>query len=338
VPLGLAPDIGRHANEAAHFDGFASPQRLKNEADTSFLALIATHPKFHLKTNAEVVELLGADDTAATIVGVRLRDGHVLRAPLVLLAGGALHSPRLLSHYLSATGLDRTLPAARQVGRNLKLHLLTALIAVSYPRITDLIRKTMLLTHQRHAHSSAQPLGFDAELLASLIPKFVPGVVGRLVGARAYGFFLQTEDGSDPRNRVISGADGVPVLDFDERRLTAALREHRAFTRSLQRALLRAGMLSVTQRIGLNGTAHVCGTLVCGRNPNESVVDAEGRVHGMRGLYVVDGSVLPRSSRVNPALTIYAWGLRVAERIGADFGARESAESVAYQPETADVR
>jgi choline dehydrogenase-like flavoprotein len=29
----------------------------------------------------------------------------------------------------------------------------------------------------------------------------------------------------------------------------------------------------------------------------------------------VDGSVLPRSSRVNPALTIYAWALRVASRI-----------------------
>jgi choline dehydrogenase-like flavoprotein len=30
---------------------------------------------------------------------------------------------------------------------------------------------------------------------------------------------------------------------------------------------------------------------------------------------VTDGSVLPRSSRVNPALTIYAWGLRVASRL-----------------------
>jgi choline dehydrogenase-like flavoprotein len=26
---------------------------------------------------------------------------------------------------------------------------------------------------------------------------------------------------------------------------------------------------------------------------------------------VVDGSILPRSSRVNPSLSIYAWGLRV---------------------------
>ena len=35
----------------------------------------------------------------------------------------------------------------------------------------------------------------------------------------------------------------------------------------------------------------------------------------MDGLYVVDGSILPRSSRVNPALTIYAWALRVADSL-----------------------
>jgi choline dehydrogenase-like flavoprotein len=35
----------------------------------------------------------------------------------------------------------------------------------------------------------------------------------------------------------------------------------------------------------------------------------------MKSLYVVDGSILPRSSRVNPSLTIYAWALRVADNI-----------------------
>jgi choline dehydrogenase-like flavoprotein len=35
-------------------------------------------------------------------------------------------------------------------------------------------------------------------------------------------------------------------------------------------------------------------------------------VYGMENLYVVDGSILPRSSRVNPSLSIYAWALRVA--------------------------
>jgi choline dehydrogenase-like flavoprotein len=38
----------------------------------------------------------------------------------------------------------------------------------------------------------------------------------------------------------------------------------------------------------------------------------------MKSLYVVDGSILPRSSRVNPSLTIFAWSLRAAERLAAD--------------------
>jgi choline dehydrogenase-like flavoprotein len=36
----------------------------------------------------------------------------------------------------------------------------------------------------------------------------------------------------------------------------------------------------------------------------------------MANVYVADGSVLPRSSRANPALTIYAWGLRLASHLG----------------------
>jgi len=55
--------------------------------------------------------------------------------------------------------------------------------------------------------------------------------------------------------------------------------------------------------------------MIAGDDPANSVVDPEGRVHGMEGLYVVDGSVLPRSSRVNPSLSIYGWGLRVADRL-----------------------
>src|SRR5262249_19617389 len=114
----------------------------------------------------------------------------------------------------------------------------------------------------------------------------------------------------------------LPILDYDEARVLPAMREHRAFTRALQRALARAGMVSFTRRIGLTGTAHACGSLVCGRSADDSVVDGDGRVHGMQGLYVVDGSVLPRSSRVNPSLTIYAWGLRAGHRVAQQFQGR----------------
>ena len=63
------------------------------------------------------------------------------------------------------------------------------------------------------------------------------------------------------------------------------------------------------------GTAHALGSMVTGHDPVRSVVDPLGKVHGMKGLHVADGSVLARSSRVNPALTIYAWGLRLGERL-----------------------
>src|SRR5262249_28285875 len=96
------------------------------------------------------------------------------------------------------------------------------------------------------------------------------------------------------------------------------------FTRAFQRALAKAALLAVTKRVGLSGTAHACGTLRAGHDASDSVVDAGGRVHGMEGLYVVDGSILPRSSRVNPSLTIYAWGLRIGDLVAQEFMSQQT--------------
>jgi len=320
MPMGLAAEISAHRAEAAHFDGFASVRGLKNEAETSILSRLRSQPNFRLMVNAEAHALLGSPASPTTIAGVRLADGRELQARRVFLAAGALHSPRILARYLAAGGLSVKLPAAARVGCYLKLHLLTAMVALSSRSMSDLIRKTVVLTDERFPHSSVQPLGFDSELIATLVPKFVPGFVRRQIGRRSYGFFLQTEDGSDARNRIIEDPEGSApaVLDYDEARLASAAREHRAFTRAFQRALFRAGLVGLTRRIGLSGTAHACGSLICGRDATDSVVDAGGRVHGIQGLYVVDGSVLPRSSRVNPSLTIYAWALRVADLVASE--------------------
>src|SRR4029079_11297610 len=121
------------------------------------------------------------------------------------------------------------------------------------------------------------------------------------------------EDGSHADNRVSAGA--VPTMDYDATRLAPAVQQHDRLVATFKRALGRAGLLAFSERLGLAGTAHACGTLVTGREPQRSVVDANGRVHGMDALYVIDGSVLPRSSRVNPSLTIYSWSLRVARAL-----------------------
>jgi choline dehydrogenase-like flavoprotein len=88
-------------------------------------------------------------------------------------------------------------------------------------------------------------------------------------------------------------------------------------------------MLAFSERIGIAGTAHACGTLVTGRDPTRSAVDPTGRVHGLQSLYVADGSILPRSSRVNPSLTIYAWALRLADKLAPQLVAAAAPAEVA---------
>ncbi|MGI9046585.1 MAG: GMC family oxidoreductase [Burkholderiales bacterium] len=112
-----------------------------------------------------------------------------------------------------------------------------------------------------------------------------------------------------------SADNGYPQLDFDAARLPAAALEHRQLVAAFRRLLLRVGYWNGAKAIPLSGSAHACGTAVMGNDARRAVGDANGKVFGMENLYIVDGSVLPRSSRVNPALTIYAWALRVASRL-----------------------
>ncbi len=324
MPMGLSEEITRYPDEATHFDGFASVRGLKGEAQSRLLARLSGRPNFELVTGVEVAALLGAPADPHRLIGVEAADGRRWQADHVVLAAGALHSPRLLARYLDRSGLAATLPAADAVGRYLKLHMLSAMVLFSWRPMRDLLRKTMLLTHPGFPHSTGQPLGFDADLIARLIPRAVPRPVARFLARRAYGFFLQTEDGSIPENRVLERrvAGGVDrVMDYRPERSVAAAREHHGFVGALRRAFWRAGLPTVTRRITISGTAHACGTLAAGKDPRRSVVDADGRVHGLRGVYVADGSVLSRISRVNPALTIFAWGLRLGTLLAGDAGA-----------------
>ncbi|MDT8383247.1 MAG: GMC family oxidoreductase [Gammaproteobacteria bacterium] len=315
LPLGLRPAIISDLREAKHFDGFASVAGHKADAERSLLESVTTTPGCAVKLNYKAIGFSHADGDPATLTGVNCLGGAHFTAPTIILAAGAMSSPRLLQAYFSHTGLEATLPSARQAGAHFKMHVNSALLAFAPRKFRDALRKTAIFFNDAFPHSSVQPLGWlDGEILATQLPGFVPGFVTKALGARAYGFFVTTEDGSTPDNRITEGTDG-PVMDYDLARLGPARTEHRAVLRAFKRALLRRGLLSAARHMGPAGTAHALGSLVMGDDPAHSVVDAHGRVHGLRNLYVADGSVLPRSSRVNPALTIYAWGLRLGEHL-----------------------
>lgn len=314
LPLGLKHEILQHPSEAKHFDGFASPGNYKSDAQQNFLAPLLDLDLFTLHTHKEVVGLLAAEQSPQQIIGVLCADGSSYDAPHIILAAGAMSSPRLLQNYLVQSGLDRVWPSAPLVGANLKLHLNSALLAFSPFVNHDMLRKTAIIFNQTFPHSTIQCLGWlDGEILATQLPALVPHFVANAMGKRAYGFFITTEDGSSADNRVVSKPQSGkrPMLDYSLGRIPASVAEHQSLLKAFKRGLLRSGLLGVSKPMGLSGTAHVLGSMVTGADTKNSVVDANGSVHGFHGLYVADGSVLPRSSRVNPGLTIYAWGLRL---------------------------
>ena len=60
---------------------------------------------------------------------------------------------------------------------------------------------------------------------------------------------------------------------------------------------------------------HNMGTARMGSDPATSVVDARGRAHEVRNLFVIDGSVFVTSAGVNPTSTIQALALYIADHM-----------------------
>lgn len=62
-------------------------------------------------------------------------------------------------------------------------------------------------------------------------------------------------------------------------------------------------------------SVHLIGTCPMGEHPRDSVVDMGGKMRGVDGLWVMDGSVIPTSLGVNPQLTIMALTSRNASNL-----------------------
>lgn len=88
-----------------------------------------------------------------------------------------------------------------------------------------------------------------------------------------------------------------------------------AFTPMLKELFKAAGSVEVLdpENHTPGTSAHYMGGCRMGKDPNRSVVNAWGRAHDVRNLYVADGSVFVTAAGVNPSLTIAALATRTAE-------------------------
>ena len=58
--------------------------------------------------------------------------------------------------------------------------------------------------------------------------------------------------------------------------------------------------------LGLPTTAHILGGAPIGKDASEGVVNENLEVHNYKGMYIIDGSIMPANPGVNPSLTITA--------------------------------
>jgi choline dehydrogenase-like flavoprotein len=86
--------------------------------------------------------------------------------------------------------------------------------------------------------------------------------------------------------------------------------------KKLKTVLRRAGFpLVVSRTFDRRTPSHQCGTVRMGDNPATSPLDPYCRAWEHPNLFVVDAGFLPSSAAVNPALTVAAQALRVADHI-----------------------
>jgi choline dehydrogenase-like flavoprotein len=68
---------------------------------------------------------------------------------------------------------------------------------------------------------------------------------------------------------------------------------------------------------------HHMGTTRMAVDEDEGAVDAHGRIHGMRNLYIAGSSVFPTSGNANPTLTIIALTMRMSDHLKRELGVRQ---------------
>ena len=269
-----------------------------------------------VRTNVEVERIVldgtGRPDGVEAIDRVAGRRA-VFRAHRYVLAAGAIGSPLILLR----SGLHHPL-----MGRNYMMHYSPIVVGIFARRIGGdqaFIKEVGFSDYYLGSRDFPHKMGLVQSLpvpgplmLAKATSRFVPGFLLNWLRARLLPLVGIIEDLPDPRNCVSWGADGRPRLQhrFSGYDLARGRRLAELSGGILKRAgaalCLSSGFASEEH------VAHQCGTLRFGTDATHAVLDADCRMFQHPNVFVVDGSFMPTSLGVGPALTIIANALRVA--------------------------
>ncbi|MEM7196441.1 MAG: GMC family oxidoreductase, partial [Pseudomonadota bacterium] len=252
-----------------------------------------------------------------------------VKAKRYVLALGALETPRLLLHSKSASHPDGLGNQYDNVGRYFNetisaiMELRGSQIQQTYkgPPLDNRIWEPSVPKHPLKTGYSIGIAGVISSLVGPLsYARLIPGIglkhkqTMREQFGRVLQIFGIAEHIPDRRNRVTLGtsadADGVPYLrlfsdynELDKMALHAMIRDVERLSELPQ----MGRKVTLNSTLDRPGAAHVGGTCRFGDDPETSVTEASGRIHGMINQYIADGSLLPcLGPGDSPSLTIQA--------------------------------
>ncbi len=323
-------------------DGHPCLVSAKSDAQVVCVDPALRYPNVTLLTGA-YVSRLDTDASGREVQRIVVKRGDAAEtysADVVVVSAGAINSAALLLRSAS-DGHPRGLANGSDVvGRHYMGHVNSVLMAVSKCPNPTVFQKTLGLNDFYFGSDDWQyPMGhisfvgkLDADTLRGGAPALTPGWTLDLMARHSLDFWLTSEDLPDPDNRVSLDREGNIVLAYRPNNETA----HQRLTAKLEQLMkqqskcrvhghechegLFSRNLFLGQRIPLAGVAHQNGTVRFGHDPRSSALDVNCRAHEVDNLYVVDASFFPSSAAVNPALTIMANALRVADHLKARLG------------------
>lgn len=317
-------------------DDGAAPMARMNGRSAGVAPALATG-RAALLDQCEVTQLCGTPGQISHILARRHGQQFRLSARHIVLAAGALSSPRLLirsraESWPMGCGNDHD-----QVGRHLMFHF-NEMFAL-WPKgmrngaATKSIGFRDLYFAGGERLGMVQSMGLNAgmneilhfmrQCLAGSPLRRLPGAyqlarIPAMMAAQFLGtakiFVGLLEDLPYDQNRVMpdpDNPDGI-LIDYHFPTELLARREH---FRNLLKTRMKGLRIMLLTNQPVPNFGHPCGSLRMGLNPRNSVIDAQCRVHGMGNLWVADASFMPTSMGVNPSLTIAANALRVGDAI-----------------------
>ena len=320
LPLGIDLEAWLAAGKTpwdAHPDAFTG----KMDAETCALAEALKYPNVTLRTGTKVTRLITEAD-GRRIAGVEVEQNgetETIRPRLVIVSAGAVQSAALLLRSADDANPNGLANSSDQVGRNFMNHNATAVIGLD-PRFRNdaVYQKTFGFNDFYLGDGKGgKPLGnvqllgrVSGAILKAQMPVYPEWLLSMIAG-HGIDFYAMSEDLPSPDSRVRVDGERI-VLEWVRTNWTAHVKLVEALTRTLK----AAGFPIVLSRAFDKRTpSHQCGTVRIGLDPTTAPLDVWCRAYDHPNLFVVDASYLPTSAAVNPALSVAAQALRVADHI-----------------------